>query len=108
MSPEVSTDDLGHLFLNQSSHHREVTPIPDEMEIQRKPRSTLQELLESQPGRDVPGKAAQTKLPTPPPNQTPRADPVDHKRKRVEKGKEVVEIRGTHPFQEVEPQRGAK
>ena len=48
LSPETSTNDLGHPF----------TPIPNEIGIQRKPRSTLQELLESQLGRDGLGKAA--------------------------------------------------
>ena len=47
LSLKASTGDLGHHFLAQSSHHRGVTSIPDNMGIQRKPRSTLQELLES-------------------------------------------------------------
>ena len=68
----------------------------------------LQELLESQLGRDAPDKATQTKLPTPPPTQTLRADLADHKRKREEKGKEVAEIGRTLPSHEVEPQKGAK
>ena len=42
-------------------------PTPEDMGIQHKPRSTLQELLESQPGENAPGMAAQTRLPTPPP-----------------------------------------
>ena len=64
--------------------------------------------MESQPGRDAPEKAAQTKLPTPPPIQPLWVDPVDHKRKREENGKEVAKIGRAHPFYEVEPQRGAK
>ena len=78
------------------------------MGIQRKQRSTLQELLESQPGRDTPRKVIQTKFPTPPPTQPLRANPVDHKKKREEKGKEVVEIGRTHPSKEIKPQRRAK
>ena len=78
------------------------------MGIQHKPRSTLQKLLESQPGGNALRKAALTKLPTLPPTQPLRSDPVDHKRKREQKGKEVVEVSKDHPSQEVEPQKGAK
>ena len=78
------------------------------MGIQRKQRSTLQELLESQPRGHTPRKVAQSKLPTSPPTQSLRVDLVDHKRKREENGKEVVEAGRTHPSQEIEPQRGAK
>ena len=54
------------------------------------------------------GKVAQTKLLTPPPIQPLQTDLVDHKRKREEKVKEVIEIGRTHPSQEIEPQNGAK
>ncbi|KAK9995956.1 hypothetical protein SO802_020642 [Lithocarpus litseifolius] len=63
----------------------------------RRQRSTLQQLLESQPGRDAPGKATQTRLPAPPPIQPFRANPTKHKRKREDKGKEVVEAGKTQP-----------
>ena len=76
------------------------------MGIQRKQRSTLQELLESQPGKDVPEKVAQTKLPHPPPIQPPRIDPVDHKRKMEEKCKKVVEAEKTHPPMKLSPKGG--
>ena len=78
--------------------------MPEEMGIQHKQRSTLQELLKSQPG----GKAAKNRLPTPPPPLLVRVDFTDHKRKRDQKGKEVVETGRTDPSQEDEPQRGAK
>ena len=39
----------------------------DEMGIQRKAKSGLMELIESQLGKDVPGKFTQPKLPPPPP-----------------------------------------
>ena len=58
LSPEVSTSDLSHSSPAQSSHHRGLTPIPNDIGIQRKPMSTLQELLGSQPGRDALGKVA--------------------------------------------------
>ena len=57
-SPKASTGDLRLPFPSQSSHHRGSISILDDMGIQRKQRSTLQELLESQPGRDAPEKVA--------------------------------------------------
>ena len=78
------------------------------MGIQRKLRSTLQELLKSQLGGKASEKAAQTRppipqnqtrLPTPPPTQHTRADPIDHKRKREDKGKEAMEPGKTHSSQ---------
>ena len=48
LSQEASTGDLDHPF----------TSILDEKGIQHKPRSILQELLESQSWRDAPGKVA--------------------------------------------------
>ena len=65
--------------------------LPDEMGIQRKPQKSLQELLESQPGRGEFGKSAQPRLPplpsrSPPhaPQQTlpSRTEQVDPKRRR--------------------------
>ena len=78
------------------------------MGIQRKPRSTLQELLESQPGENTPEKATQTRLPTPSPTQPLRLEPIDLKGKREQKGTEVVEGEKTHPSQEGKAQRRAK
>ena len=93
LSPVASLGNLGFPSLAQSSPHQEATSTSDEMGIQRKQRSTLQELLKSQPGRKVSGKVAQTRLPTPPPAQPTRTDPTDHKKKREDKGKEVIETR---------------
>ena len=108
LSPKALTSDLGHPFLAQSNQHQGVTSIPNDIGIQRKLRSTLQELLESQPGENTPRKAAQTRLPTPPPTQPLRLEPADLKRKSEQKRKEVVEGGKTHPSQEDEAQRGAK
>ena len=55
--PETSTGDFGQFSQPLPSHFEEVASSKDEMGIQRKSRSTLQELLESQPGRDAPTKA---------------------------------------------------
>ena len=46
--------------------------VPEEMGIQRKPQKSLQELLESQPGRGEAGKSSQPKLSPPPPRSPPR------------------------------------
>ena len=47
--------------------------VPEEMGIQRKPQRSLQELLESQPGRGEAGKSSQPKLSPPPPRSPPCA-----------------------------------
>ena len=108
LSPKASTSDVGHPFPTQSSHHQGVTSIPDDIGIQCKPRSTLQELLKSQPEGNSPRKVAQTRLTTPPPTQPFRPEPANLKRKREQKGKEVVEGGKAHPSQEGEAQRRAK
>ena len=48
LSPEVSNPNLGPPF----------SPLIDEMGIQHKPKSSLLDLIKSQPGRDALGKAA--------------------------------------------------
>ena len=74
--------------------------MPEDMGIQRKPQRSLQELLESQPGRGEAGKPSQPKLPPPLPKsphcvpQPPpssRIEQVDCKRRRKPKGKEAME-----------------
>ena len=65
--------------------------LPDEMGIQRKPQRSLQELLQSQPGRGESRKSAQPRLPPPPPRSPPcapqltlpsRNEQVDPKKRR--------------------------
>ena len=90
LSPETSTGDLNQSSQPQPSHSEEVAFLKDEMGIQRKPRSTLRELLESRLRKDVPTKAPQIKLPTPPPTQPLWTNLADLKRKREDKGKEVI------------------
>ena len=70
LSPKISYPDLGPSF----------SPIIDEMGIQHKPKSSLLDLIESQPGRDAPGKVAQTKSPAPPPALPPQAAELKRKR----------------------------
>ena len=73
---------------------------PEDVGIQRKPQRSLQELLESQPGRGEAGKPSQPQLPPPPPKSPPRApqppslsrvEQVNPKRRKEPKGKEVME-----------------
>ena len=56
LSPEISHQNLGPPF----------SPIMEKMGIQRKPKSSLLDLIESQPGKDALGKVARTKPLTPP------------------------------------------
>ena len=91
--------------------------LPEEMGIQRKPQKSLLELIENQPGKAGPEKSAQPKLPRPPPKSPPRAPPptlpfrveqVDPKRRREQKGKDVVETGRLCPTSEEKAQQAAK
>ena len=95
-SLEVLTGDFSHLPLIEVSQTQGDLSVPEAIGIQCKARSSLQELLESQAGGNALGKAAQTKLPTPPPTQSLRSNPANRKRKREQKGKEVVEVGKSH------------
>ena len=86
LSLETSVTDLGP----------HISPITDEMGIQRKPKSSLLELIENQPGRDAPRRTVCSKSPTPP-LALPPSQPVDLKRKREPKGKGVMEAGQTLP-----------
>lgn len=78
------------------------------MGIQRKPRAGLLDVMESQSWSKAPEKTTQAKLPPPPSSLPPQLDPVDHKRKRDQKGPEAVK-EGKGPFpKEAEHQRGGK
>ena len=104
---EAKREEEGVVDLTSATDDYEVfnqsTPSPDTLEdmgIQRKPQCSLQELLESQPGRGEAGRSTQPKLPPPPPKSPPRApqpslpsrvEQPDPKRRREPKGKEVVE-----------------
>ena len=84
------------------------------MGIQRKPQKSLMELIKDQPGRGALRKYTQPKLPptplkSPPPAPQPlRPKPADPKRKREQKGKDVVDIGRSCPTREDEAQRAAK
>ena len=95
MDLTLPTDD--YEVFNQLSPSQNV---PEDMGIQRKPQHSLQELLESQPGRGEAGKPAQPKLPPPPPksphraSQSPPPSRIEQaypKRRREPKGKEAME-----------------
>ena len=107
-----STDDFK--VFNQLSHPQNVL---EEMGIQRKSQRSLQELLESQPGKGEAGKPSQPKLPPPPPKSPPRApqppppfrpEQVDPKRRREPKGKEAMETGRARPSNEDEAHRASK
>ena len=107
-----STDD--YEVFNQPSPLKDVL---EEMGIQRKPQRSLQELIESQPGRGEAGKPSQPKLPPPPPKSPPRApqpslasrtEQGDPKRRREPKGKEAMETGRARPSNEEEAHRVAK
>ena len=75
------------------------------------------ELIEDQPGRGAPGKSTQPKLPPPPskshplapqPPQPIKPEPANPKRRREQKGKDVVETGRSRPTHENEGQRVAK
>ena len=70
---EVEREEEGFVDLSSATDDYKVfdllTPspnTPEDMGIQRKPQRSLQELLESQPGRGEAGRPTQQKLPPPP------------------------------------------
>ncbi|XP_065633419.1 uncharacterized protein LOC136069141 [Quercus suber] len=89
------------------------TLLEEDMGIQRKKHTSLLELIESQPGKEAPGRSSQrrplspsqsklppalTKLPPPPKStQPPRTEPSDPKRKKESKGKEGLLRRHRQP-----------
>ena len=90
---------------------------PEEMGIQRKPQRSLLVLIENQPEKGGLGKSAQLKLPPLPPKSPPRApqptlpsriEYADPKRRKEQKGKDVMETRRPRPTNEEEAQRAAK
>ena len=91
--------------------------LPEDMGIQRKPQRSLQELLESQPGRGEAGKPAQPKLPPPPSRSPPRApqppppsmiEQADPNRRKEPNGKEAMETGRPHSFMEEKAHRPTK
>ena len=102
---------------NIDFQHQADVITPDEMGIQRKSQRSLMDLIESQLGKDAPGKSTQPKLPPLPPKSPlplpqlslpSRPDPADPKRKREQKGKDVVDARRSRPTHEDETQKVAK
>ena len=123
-SEEVEQEEEGFVDLTLATDDYEVfnqsIPSPntsEDMGIQRKPQRSLQELLESQPGRGEAGRPAQPKL-SPPPHKSPlrapqppppsKTEQPDPKRRREPKGKEVIETGRTRPSSEEEAHRPTK
>ena len=100
----------------------DLTNSLDEFEVFNQPSTPKSlpeemELIEDQPGRKATGKSTQSKLPPPPPKSPPlapqpslpsRTEQADPKRKKEQKGKEVMESGRSHPTHEEEAQRAAK
>ena len=94
----------------------------DEMGIQRKPQRSLMELIENQPGKNALGKSTQSQIPSLPtrspplaphqpshqPPQPVRADAAELKRRRKQKGKDVVDAGKSRLTREEDAQRAAK
>ena len=109
------TDSLDDFqVFNQASSPKS---LPEEMGIQRKSQKSLMKLIKDQPGRGGTGKSAQPKLPSlPPKSPLPAPQPslpfrieqVDPKRKKEQKGKDVMETGRSRPIREEEAQRAAK
>ena len=103
LSPESTSADV--------DYQQQVDIITsNEMGIQRKSQRSLLDLIESQLGKDAPGKSTQPKLPPPPPQSSlpSRPEPAYPKRKREQKGKEVVEAGRSRPVHKDKTQRVAK
>ena len=91
--------------------------LPNKMGIQRKPQKSLLELIENQPERGEPGKSAQPRLPPPPPRSLPcvpqptlpsRIEQVNPKRRREQKGKDIIKTGRPRPTSKEEAHRVAK
>ena len=107
-----STDDFK--VFNQPSPPKN---MPEKMGIQRKPQKSLLELIENQPKRGEPGKSAQPRLPPPPPRSLPcvpqptlpsRIEQVNLKRRREQKGKDIIKTGRPRPTSKEEAHRAAK
>ena len=94
----------------------------DKMGIQRKPQRSLMELMENQLEKNAPAKSTQSQIPSLPskspplaphqpshhPPQPVRADAAELKRRREQKGKDVVDAGKSRPTREEDAQRTAK
>ena len=121
---EKEQEEKGFVDLTESIDEFEVFNQPsspknllDKMGIQRKPQKSLLELIENQPRRGEPGKSAQPRLPPLPPRSPPcapqptlpsRTEQVDLKRRREQKGKDIIETGRPHPTSEEDTHRAAK
>lgn len=80
-SPKSLGTTFCHLPPTQVSSVQETSNIPNIIMLQRKPKTSLLELLESQAGGLVPEVVVQTRPPTPLPAHTSQPEPADKKRK---------------------------
>nr|POE57240.1 hypothetical protein CFP56_01893 [Quercus suber] len=107
-SPESPGATFKHLHPTQVNSTQESSFVPDTIVLQRKPKTILLKLLESYAEGSVPEVTIQTRPPTPLPVHTSPSEPVDKRRKRDRKGKDVAEEGEVIPSKMLEPQKGAK
>ena len=112
---EVSDSSDNFEIFNQTIHSKEDL---DQMGVQRKPQKNLMELIDNQPGKSVLGRSTQSQIPPPPtkspppaphqpshqPPQPTRAKVTDLKRRREQKGKDMVDTEKSRPTREEEAQ----
>ena len=94
----------------------------EEMRIQRKPQRSLMELIENQPRNNASKKSTQSQIPSLPtrsplpaphqpshqPPQPVQPDAAELKRRREQKGKDVVDISKSRPTREEDVERAGK
>ena len=92
------------------------------MGVQRKPQKSLMELIENQPGKNAAGRSTWSQIPPPltespppaphqpshQPSQPIQAEVADLKRRRKQKGKDMVDIGKSCPTHEEEAQQATK
>lgn len=85
--------------------------VSGDMGIQRKSQRSLLDVIEGKSRKETPERSSQTTLPPPPPPKPPQpqgAEPVDPKRRREQKGKDMVDTGRLPPTQESEDQQPLK
>jgi len=102
-APESSGATFNHFPPIQVSNVQKTSDIPDAMVLQRKPKTSLLELLESHVVGSVPEVAIQTRPPTPLLVHTSVLEPTNKKRKWDRKGNDVVEKGKVISSKELEP-----
>ena len=101
-SLEALTGDFGHLPSAEVSQTQGDPIIPEALGIQRKSRTSLIEIMESQSEGKAPEVAGQAKHPSLPTPHDHQPNPANKKRKREQKRKDVIEEGRGVPPKEIE------